>query len=46
VKPEWKYVPEFGIHRRMKEVVHLTIDATKQQTEKYRKQLRKLKYGS
>jgi hypothetical protein len=46
VKAEWKYINEFPIQARMKEVVKLTIDATHQQRNKYLKQLRKLKYGS
>jgi hypothetical protein len=43
---EWKYQKEFPIQGRMREVIKLTIEATKAELEKNRKKLRKLQYGS
>lgn len=45
VKAEWKYQNEFPIQGRMREVVKLTIEATKAERDKLRKKLRKLQYG-
>lgn len=42
---EWKYQKEFPIQGRMREVIKLTIEATKAELEKNRKKLRKLQYG-
>ena len=43
---KWKHQKEFPIQGRMREVVKLTIEATKAELEKNRKKLRKLQYGS
>lgn len=46
MRPEWRYANHLGIHRRMKEIIQLSMATTKKQLEHERRKLRKLKYGS
>jgi hypothetical protein len=44
--PAWEYKTEFGIHTKMKEVIHRTIDVTSEHIEDLKRKLDKLTYGS
>lgn len=44
--PTWEYRTDFGINKKMQEVIVLTISATQSEIQTLRRKLEKLQYGS
>lgn len=45
-KPDWRFVKDFAINGRMKEIVGKTIEASEKELEVLRRKLERLTYGS
>lgn len=43
--PAWKYTEEFGISKRLKDVLKVTLKVTEAEQEALRRKLEKLTYG-
>lgn len=44
--PSWEYRDEFKINQRMKEMVHLAVEATESELAALRRKLDRLTYGA
>lgn len=44
--PAWEYKTEFGLHTKMKDVIHKTIEVTAVHVDDLKRKLDKLTYGA